>query len=76
MFPGLQRIVIDPVGYVVFEFFTFDQRGDFMELVPKGEVYGNTAYNITEKPPYRVTFRLDRFKGAFHIEAAEAAGAE
>lgn len=76
MFPGLQRIIIDPAGYVVFEFFTFDQRADFLCLIPHGEIYGNTRYNTTDEPPYRVTFQLDDFKQPFIIEAAEAAGEE
>ena len=69
MFHGLQAIIIDPKGYVSFEFDTFDQRADFMYKIPHGECYGKTHYNITTKPPYRVTFYSTDYLYPFIIKA-------
>ncbi len=67
MFPGLQKIIIDPAGYVVFEFATGQHRSRFLALIPKGEIYGSTRTN--DRPPCRVTFQLDDFDQIFVIEA-------
>jgi len=69
MFTGLQAIIIDPKGYVSFEFDTFNHRADFMYEIPHGECYNNTHYNTTNIPPYRVTFKLDDFPYHFIIKA-------
>lgn len=66
-FETIQKLGIDPRGIVFLEFNNYDERADFLKLVPAGEVFSNTRSN-TDGPPWRLSWKLDDFNRVIFIE--------
>ena len=74
-FETIQKLGIDPRGIVFLEFASYDERADFLKLVPAGEVFANTRCN-TDGPPWRLSWKLADFKSVIFVEERNQDGEE
>lgn len=66
---GVDKIWIDPSGFVCMHFATWNARADFLQhCVPPGHVFANLAINL-DGPPHRLTFNFGKFEsGPFELK--------